>query len=211
MKISGRRGEDNEKALEYLYGNLILGDTNRKLNMISIIETQSLYLRQLTLGDITNLSLVLSDKESMRYYPHAFSREEVARWIERNIERYKNDGFGLYAVVRKEDDQFLGDCGITLQNIDGEILPEIGFHIIPAFCNMGYATEAAEACKKYAIDKLEFKSIYSYSEIENKASQKVSSKLRMNKIKTFKSDGTEKVVYEYKVSETIGKASNDEK
>lgn len=171
--------------------------------MTSIIETRRLYLRQLTIEDITNLSLVLSNKESMRYYPHAFSREEVTRWIERNIERYKNDGFGLYAVIRKEDDQFLGDCGITLQNIDGEILPEIGFHIIPAFCNRGYATEAAEACKKYAIEKLGFKSIYSYSEIQNKASQKVSSKLGMNKIKTFKNDGAEKVVYEYKVSDLI--------
>lgn len=178
------------------------------LNMISIIETRRLYLRQLTFKDITNLSLVLSDEESMRYYPHVFSKEEVAGWIERNIERYKNDGFGLYAVIRKDDDQFLGDCGITLQNIDGEILPEIGFHIIKTFCNMGYATEAAEACKKYAIEKLGFKSIYSYSEIGNKASQKVSSKLGMNKIKTFKSDGFEKVVYEYKVSEIIREKSN---
>jgi RimJ/RimL family protein N-acetyltransferase len=171
--------------------------------MIPIIETRRLYLRQLTLKDVTNLSLVLSDKESMRYYPHAFSKEEVVRWIERNIERYKNDGFGLYAVIRKDDDQFLGDCGITLQNIDGEILPEIGFHIIKTFCNSGYATEAAEACKKYAIEVLGFKSIYSYSEIENKASQKVSLKIGMNKIKTFTSDGMEKVVFEYKASESI--------
>jgi len=80
-------------------------------------------------------------------------------------------------------------------------LPEIGFHIIKTFCNMGYATEAAEACKKYAIKVLGFKSVYSYSEIENKASQRVSSKIGMNQIKIFKSDGTDKVVYRYKVSE----------
>ncbi len=178
-------------------------------NMIPIIETRRLYLRQLTIKDISDLSLVLSDKESMRYYPHVFTKEEVARWIERNIERYNNDGFGLYAVIRKDDDQFLGDCGITLQNIDGDILPEIGFHIIKTFCNMGYATEAAEACKKYAIEELGFKSIYSYSEVENKASQKVSSKLGMKMIKTFKSDGIEKVVYEYKVSEEIRKKSDE--
>lgn len=170
------------------------------LKMKPIIETRRLYLRQLTLDDVTNLSLVLSDKESMRYYPHVFSEEEVARWIERNIERYKNEGSGLYAVIRKDDGQFLGDCGITLQVIDGEILPEIGFHIISKYCNVGYATEAAEACKQYAIEELGYKSVYSYSEIENKASQKVSSKLGMNKIKTFLSDGAEKVVYEYKVS-----------
>lgn len=164
-----------------------------------MIETNRLYLRELTHEDISNLALVLSNKESMIYHPHAFSREEVIRWIDRNIDRYKKDGFGLYAVIRKEDDQFLGDCGITLQNIDGEILPEIGFHIIDTFCNMGYATEAAEACKNYATEKLRFKSIYSYSEIGNKASHRVSSKIGMKKIKTFKSDDTEKVVYAYTI------------
>ncbi|MDD3915431.1 MAG: GNAT family N-acetyltransferase, partial [Bacteroidales bacterium] len=87
--------------------------------MDTIIETSRLYLRQLIIQYISNLSLVLSDKESMRYYPHALSNEEVEKWIERNIERYNNDGFGLWAVIRKADNQFLGDCGITLQNIDG--------------------------------------------------------------------------------------------
>ncbi len=133
----------------------------------------------------------------MRYYPHALSNEEVEKWIERNIERYNNDGFGLWAVIRKADNQFLGDCGITLQNIDGDILPEIGFHIIKTYCNKGYATEAAEACKKYAIDVLGFKSIYSYSEVGNKASQRVSSKIGMTRVRTFKKDGTEEVVYEF--------------
>lgn len=38
--------------------------------MESIIETDRLYLRNLTLEDISNLSLVLSDKESMKHYPH---------------------------------------------------------------------------------------------------------------------------------------------
>jgi len=166
--------------------------------MKSIIETHRLYLRPLTLNDAPFLSLVLSDKESMRYYPQAFSKEEVRNWIQRNIERYKNDGFGLWAVIRKIDNQFLGDCGITLQNIDGDILPEIGFHIIKTFCNNGYATEAAEACKKYATEVLGFKSVYSYSEVGNKASQRVSSKIGMNKIKTFRKDGIEEVVYEYR-------------
>ncbi len=106
-------------------------------------------------------------------------------------------------VIRKEDNQFLGDCGITLQNIDDKILPEIGYHIIKKYCNMGYATEAAEACKKYAIKELGFKSIYSYSQFENIASQKVASKIGMNKIKTFTKDGIVEVVYEYKEKKLI--------
>lgn len=163
-----------------------------------IFETRRLYLRQLTFEDTYNLSLVLSDPESMRHYPHPFSNEEVKAWIERNMKRYKNDGFGLWALIRKADHQFLGDCGITLQHIDDAILPEIGFHIIKKFCNLGYATEAAEACKKYAMEVLGHKFIYSYSEAGNKVSQRVSSKIGMKKVKTFKKNGIEEVLYEYR-------------
>lgn len=165
--------------------------------MIPIIETTRLYLRQLTINDAFNLSLVLSDSDSMKYYPHKFSEIEVKNWIESNIERYKTHGFGLWAVIRKTDNQFLGDCGITLQNIDGKVLPEIGFHIIKKYCNMGYATEAANACAQYAINKLQFKAIYSYSNIDNIASQRVSQKIGFTKVKTFKSNGIEHVVYQY--------------
>jgi Acetyltransferases, including N-acetylases of ribosomal proteins len=167
--------------------------------MRTILETPRLYLRELTLDDKDGLSLVLSNKESMKYYPHPFSEEEVTMWIERNINRYKNQGFGLWAVIRKEDHLLLGDCGITLQNIDNEMLPEIGFHIIPEYCGMGYASEAAEACKRYAFNELKLTRIYSYSEIENRASQKVSEKIGMRKVKTFLQDGALKVVYEYQV------------
>lgn len=92
--------------------------------MKPIIETPRLYLRQLNSKDILDLSLVLSDKDSMKYYPYVFSMSDVSIWIERNIERYQNDGFGLWAVIRKKDNQFLGDCGITLQNIDGVFICE---------------------------------------------------------------------------------------
>ena len=40
-----------------------------------IIETERLKLRELTLDDTEKLALVLSDPQSMRFYPHPFSRE----------------------------------------------------------------------------------------------------------------------------------------
>lgn len=167
--------------------------------MKTILETQRIFLRELTLEDTYNLSLVLSDIESMRYYPKKFTINEVENWIKRNIDRYKNDGFGLWAVIRKNDGKFLGDCGITLQNIDNEILPEIGYHIIKVFTNMGYASEAAKICKDYAINELKYPAIYSYSQYNNIASQRVAQKIGMNKIKTFKKDGILELVYGYKI------------
>jgi len=162
-----------------------------------VIETNRLILRELTLDDVADLSLVLSDEESMKHYPHAFSMDEVRGWIERNIGRYQTLGFGLWAVVRKSDNQFIGDCGITMQNIGGDILPEIGFHTIKQFCNKGYATEAAEACKLYALNKLQFSAVYSYSRQSNSASQRVASKIGMEKIKSFVQDEIPIVVYSF--------------
>ena len=49
--------------------------------------------------------------------------------IEWNLQNYEEYGFGLWAVVLRETDEFIGDCGLTIQNIDGEFLPEIGYHI----------------------------------------------------------------------------------
>lgn len=168
-----------------------------------ILETPRLVLRRLTMDDIPSLSLVLSDPESMLYYPHPFSYDEVIRWVQRNLDRYQVDGFGLWAVIRKEDNQFLGDCGITLQYIDGEILPEIGFHIIKDYCNNGYATEAAEACKRFSIEQLKFKSIYSYSETRNKPSQRVAEKIGMKLVKTFVDNGIEEVVFVYNACDNL--------
>lgn len=43
--------------------------------------------------------------------------------------QYKIFGFGLWAVVLKETDEVIGDCGLTMQIINGQIKPEIGYHI----------------------------------------------------------------------------------
>jgi len=56
---------------------------------------------------------------------------------------------GLWGVILKAEVRFIGDCGITIQNIDGEELPEIGYHIHQNYCKKGYGSEAAKACLEY--------------------------------------------------------------
>ncbi len=160
---------------------------------MKIIETERLYLRELTMEDKEEWAKVLSDVESMRFYPHPFSEKEVENWINWNIDNYKKYKHGLWAVILKDGDIFLGDCGITIQNIDGEVVPEMGFHIIKDYCKKGYATEAAIACKKYAFEVLNYEKLYSYTILENIPSQKVAQKVGMKLYKYFEKNNLKQI------------------
>ena len=94
-----------------------------------ILETKRLLLREMIPDDFQALLRVLGDPETMWHYPYTFDGQHVRDWIERNMNRYRKDGFGLWAVCLKDNGEMIGDCGLTLQNINGEILPEIGYHI----------------------------------------------------------------------------------
>lgn len=152
---------------------------------MKILETERLYLRELVLEDKKELSKVLSNPESMEFYPHPFSDEEVEKWIRWNIENYKKYKHGLWAVILKEGNVFIGDCGITMQDIGNEIVPEIGFHIIKEYCKKGFATEAALACKEYAFNVLNYSKVFSYTTVRNIPSQKVASKIGLQFYKNF--------------------------
>jgi len=103
-------------------GSMAEGDT-------MLLETKRLLLREMNPEDYDALFRVLGDPETMWHYPYTFDGQHVRDWIERNMNRYRKDGFGLWAVCLKDTGQIIGDCGLTLQNINGEILPEIGYHI----------------------------------------------------------------------------------
>lgn len=168
-------------------------DQERVVLNMKVIETERLYLRELCMDDKKELMKVLSNPESMQFYPHPFSEEEVENWIRWNIENYKKYNHGLWAVLLKEDDVFLGDCGITMQNIGGETVPEIGFHIIKEYCNKGYATEAALACKEHAISVLHYPKVFSYTTVRNLPSQRVAEKIGMRLYKYFEKNGEKQI------------------
>ena len=130
--------------------------------MGNIIETKRLILREYTMEDFDVLFEIMSDAETMEHYPAPFDEERTIGWIKWNLDNYKKYGFGLWAVVLKETGEFIGDCGISIQNIDGEMLPEIGYHINKKYWRKGYAKEAARASRDWVFCNTEYDTIYSY-------------------------------------------------
>ena len=121
-----------------------------------ILETPRLRLRELTREDYGNLCGILQDGEAMYAYEHAFSPEEVEEWLERQLERYARDGIGLWAVEDKATGEFLGQCGLSWQRVPWQEAPlmEVGYLFLRSRWHNGYATEAAAACRDYALDVL---------------------------------------------------------
>ena len=137
-----------------------------------IIETERLYLREMTEDDFEALNKVLADSDIMQHYPYAFDESRVRNWIQRNMERYRIFGFGLWAVCLKETGEMIGDCGLTMQLINGQIKPEIGYHIRADKQRKGYAKEAAAAVRDWTFHNTPFNVIYSYMKHTNLPSYK---------------------------------------
>lgn len=148
-------------------------------------ETQRLLLREVAWSDFDGWFEILSDPETMQHYPAPFDADKVNRWIQWNLDNYAQHGFGLWAVILKETGEFIGDCGITLQPIHGQMLPEIGYHIHKKHQRKGYASEAAAACMELAFEKWQFPAVYSYMKYTNAASYGVAVKNGMKLIEEY--------------------------
>ena len=156
-----------------------------------ILETKRLFLREMNMDDYDALYVVLADADIMRHYPYAFDEKRVREWIKRNMDRYRDNGFGLWAVCLKESGEMIGDCGLTPQNIDGEMLPEIGYHIRRDCQHKGYAKEAASAVLEWALRNTEYPSFYSYCKYTNEASYKTAESIGMHFEKEYPDEGNE--------------------
>lgn len=150
-----------------------------------VVETDRLILRQMTPEDFDSLFAVLADSDISRHYPYSFDKSRVMNWINVNIERYNTYGFGLFAVVLKETGEFIGDCGLTMQLINGVIRPEIGYHILKRLWRNGFGKEAAAACRNWAFGNTPFNRLYSYMKAENIASQVCAAAIGMDKVDEF--------------------------
>lgn len=145
--------------------------------MAEILTTDRLALRELRPDDVDALLEIMGDRIAMRYYPAPFDRDAVARWIALSRSSYEANGFGLWAVVRRSDGRFLGDCGVILQSVEGRTIPEVGYHIVREEQGRGYATEAARACVAWVFAQTDHDTVCSIVHPDNAPSRAVAAKI----------------------------------
>lgn len=139
----------------------------------------------MTPSDFPLLCKHLQDPEVMYAYEHAFSDEEVRKGINKQLERYRDDGFGVMSVILKDTEELIGQCGLSMQPVEDREVPEIGYIFQKAYWHKGYATEAAIACKEYAFTELNIDEVFSLIRDSNLASQNVAKRNGMSVVGTF--------------------------
>lgn len=142
-------------------------------------DTERLRFRPMTLDDLDSMAALLGDPGVMTYYPAPKSRHEAQAWIEWNERNYAEHGFGLW-IMETRDGEFVGDCGLTWQQVNGRRELEVGYHVRADLQGHGYATEAAAACRDFARDVVGATTLVAIIHPDNAASARVAQKIGMS-------------------------------
>lgn len=146
-----------------------------------VCETSRLVLRRFNERDAEPLLSFRGDPEVMRFsITGPETLEDIrTKYLPSCLRRYSRDGLGQWAVVRKSDGMCVGECGICVQEVDGERIFEISYRIRRDCWGIGLATEAARACRDYGFKKAGLRRLISIIELENAASIRVAEKMGM--------------------------------
>jgi RimJ/RimL family protein N-acetyltransferase len=139
-------------------------------------DAARLAFREMSPDDLDDMASLLGDPEVMTYYPRPKTRQEAMQWIDWNRGLYQTHGYGLWLLTSADGD-FVGDCGLTPQVVDGVTELEVGYHVLPALQGRGYATEAAAASRDFARTVLGATRLIAIIHPDNRPSQRVAEKI----------------------------------
>ncbi|MFB4159230.1 GNAT family N-acetyltransferase [Geomicrobium sp. JSM 1781026] len=149
--------------------------------METITRTERLHVRKMTTDDHLSLARIFEDTDSMHYY--AGKTPDASSWLDWTLENYRKYNIGMWVVEHEEDGRFLGQCGIVPHRIDGHVEVEMGYLFVKAEWGNGYASEAARACLRFALETLDVPRIVSLIDERHARSVNVATRAGMVKEK----------------------------
>lgn len=92
---------------------------------MQICETERLFIRTLSLDDVSELSTILSNPEVMKHSIRGVCDEAATRrFIDWCLESYASHRIGPLALVEKGSGKLVGFCGVSYEEVNG--VEEIG-------------------------------------------------------------------------------------
>ena len=113
------------------------------------LETERLILREPEQGDRDGYAELYGDPEVVRYLSGTtLPPDEVPAAIDRMLGHWERHGVGLFSVIRKDDEQFVGRVGYLLWDterwvngvsevLEGDLELEIGWTVLRALLEPG--------------------------------------------------------------------------
>lgn len=138
---------------------------------------------------------IFSDPHAMHFYPSTKDEAETERWVRWTLRNYETHGYGLWIFELKDGCRFVGQAGVVPQIVAGEEEAEIGYLFVRDHWGKGYATEAANGCKEYAMRTFGLHRFVSIIHPENRRSIRVALRLGMSWEKTVEFHGREHLLY----------------
>ncbi len=143
------------------------------------LESERLLTRKLTLDDIPAWTEFFNDPGTAEFIPSfglSNSEDRAKNWIERQLGRYAENRYGHQALIDKKTGNFIGQCGLLLQEVNGTTEIEVGYHVFKEYWGQGYAPEAARLFMDYAFTNDFTDTIVSIIDTKNFKSQRVAEK-----------------------------------
>lgn len=122
-----------------------------------------------------------------------FASLEATQNFIRQYDQYEKYQVGRLAIVLKQDQTCIGWCGLKYTAENNEY--DIGFRLLRAYWNQGYATETALASLAYGFNTLGLNRIVGRAMTANSASVQVLKKIGMTYSHDFNFDNQPGVVY----------------
>lgn len=144
------------------------------MNPFPQLSTKRLLLRKLGAADIPSLVTYANNKavaDNVLNIPHPYTEEDAIFWLNFVQQGFKNLERFVFAVVLKENDEFIGAVGLHLNGKHNGA--ELGYWLGQPFWSKGYVTEAVSAVLGFGFEELNLHKIYATHFTDNLASGKV--------------------------------------
>jgi ribosomal-protein-alanine N-acetyltransferase len=145
---------------------------------MTVLETQRLILRKLTLDDAPFMLALVNDPSWLHFIGDRGVRtpDDARDYLRKGaIASYELNGFGLYLTALKTSGIPLGICGLVKR--EGLVDVDIGFAFLPQFVGNGYAYESASTVMTHARNDIGLKRVVAITSPANRASIRVLEKI----------------------------------
>lgn len=144
----------------------------------TVLETERLVLREITLDDAPAMFTIMSDPRVTRYFgsPPMTAPDEGVQRVQGITRAFAEQEGVRWAITWRADGSFLGSCGFW-RLIRPHFRAEIGYELAPAWWGRGVMTEALAAVMGFGFERLGLHSVEAQIAPENTGSRRVLEKL----------------------------------